>query len=349
MKTVQKNPRIFFDFHAKDSEQACSSLLGRVVFELYTDTTPKTAENFRQLCTTEATNRSIESSRNEQKSYYEGKFLRKIIPNYGIVVGDADPKATIFGSAFEIESFADKAGRHSGFGTLSMCNDGKKSSCQFFIALTKTSWLDRKMVVFGSVVEGEEVLRRIERDFGMAGTGKPKTPVFIASSGQVEMTGQNVVRRPKFAFEIFCEDRTVGVESRAGIDIVRLRTQWRDLTDAERSKYVHGEEIDRKRYNEEIDIIVAKQEKEMTAKMIRPRKKCKYTAGISAPVLPLETKISMLQDNPKRGMSKDRYEKYKHAKTIEEFYALGGSTGDIRNDRAKGFLVVLSDSERADL
>lgn len=169
------NPKVFFDVSVNEKP------IGRVVFQLYADVVPKTAENFRALCTGERG-----SGRSGKPLHFKGCGFHRIIPQFMIQGGDFTRGNGTGGESIYGEKFADENFnlKHTGPGILSMANAGRNTNgSQFFICTVKTSWLDGKHVVFGHVEQGFDVVRKME-DLGSE-SGSPKAKVKIADCGQL--------------------------------------------------------------------------------------------------------------------------------------------------------------------
>eukprot|EP00887_Chlorella_sp_A99_P004154 scaffold23.g4154.t1 len=169
------NPVVFFDV-AIGGVSA-----GRIKMELFADVAPKTAENFRQLCTGEF-------RKNGMPVGYKGAHFHRIIKGFMLqggdfVKGDGTGCLSIYGSRFDDENFV---GRHTGPGLLSMANSGKNSNgCQFFITCANTEWLDGKHVVFGRVLgDGMLTVRKLEA-VQTGQNNRPKLSCTITECGEM--------------------------------------------------------------------------------------------------------------------------------------------------------------------
>jgi len=165
-----RGPKCFFDITIAEQP------IGRIIFELYDGKTPKTCQNFRELCT------------GVNGFGYKGSGFHRVIPDFMLQGGDFTAHngtggKSIYGAKFADENFECK---HSEVGLLSMANAGRNTNgSQFFITTKKVPHLDGKHVVFGKVVKGyDSVVKKIEAN-RTGGQDKPIKPVKIADCGTV--------------------------------------------------------------------------------------------------------------------------------------------------------------------
>eukprot|EP00270_Netrium_digitus_P005688 TRINITY_DN175_c0_g1_i3.p1 TRINITY_DN175_c0_g1~~TRINITY_DN175_c0_g1_i3.p1 ORF type:complete len:173 (-),score=28.20 TRINITY_DN175_c0_g1_i3:224-742(-) len=169
------NPRVFFDITIGGNPA------GRIVMELFADVVPKTAENFRALCTGE---KGV--GRSGKPLHFKGSAFHRVIPDFMCQGGDftrgnGTGGESIYGEKFADENFIKK---HVGPGVLSMANAGPNTNgSQFFLCTVKTAWLDGKHVVFGQVMGGMDVVKTVE-SVGSS-SGKTRQAVVIADCGQL--------------------------------------------------------------------------------------------------------------------------------------------------------------------
>lgn len=173
---VEGNSLVFLDITTE------KRVLGRVTIELFTDTVPRTAENFRSMCTGErGTSAGV-------PLYFKGIPFHRIVPGFCLQGGDIQHKdgrgfTSVFGYPFNDETFEGKAGKNL-CGTLAMANNGPNNNgSQFFFNTVDSPHLDGRFVVFGQVLTGWDVVLTAATKGSRCGT--PMQPVWISECGQL--------------------------------------------------------------------------------------------------------------------------------------------------------------------
>ena len=162
------NPVCFFDITANGAP------LGRIEMTLRADVVPKTAENFRALCT------------GEKGFGYKGSPFHRVITQFMCQGGDFTRQNGTGGKSIYGEKFADENFKlkHTGPGVLSMANAGPNTNgSQFFLCTVETNWLDGKHCVFGNVTKGMDVVKKVE-SYGSQ-SGQTSAKIIIADCGQL--------------------------------------------------------------------------------------------------------------------------------------------------------------------
>ncbi|KAJ4850562.1 hypothetical protein Tsubulata_020453 [Turnera subulata] len=167
------NPRVYLDIMI-DGEQA-----GRITMELNAGLFPRTAENFRALCTGEKG-----TGKSGRPLWFMGSKFFLVKPGYwccggDIVENDGSCGESIYGADFESEGVND----FTGPGDLAMGYVDGVHSSQFFITFVKIRWLKQRYPVFGKVVDGWDVLKRVE--VAVDEDGHLRKEVVISDCGEI--------------------------------------------------------------------------------------------------------------------------------------------------------------------
>jgi cyclophilin family peptidyl-prolyl cis-trans isomerase len=179
VETNLDNPFVFFDI--KIGEKSA----GKIVFELYKNVVPRTAENFRFLCT------------NEEMTF-KGTSIHKIIKNFVIGGGEINNNKgngqCLYGEYFDDENYIYC---HCRRGLLTMGNEGKnKNNSKFLITLKYIPWFDGKHVVFGQIIKGIEIIKEIE-EIETDDEDKPLTEIIIENCGEIIEKDEYIIKNEK--------------------------------------------------------------------------------------------------------------------------------------------------------
>ncbi|PSN72264.1 hypothetical protein BS50DRAFT_569794 [Corynespora cassiicola Philippines] len=225
MASETKRPRVFFDI-AIGGQKA-----GRVAFELYNDIVPKTAENFRALCTGEKG-----TGTSGKPLHYKGSTFHRVIKSFMIQGGDftqgnGTGGESIYGEKFEDENFQKL---HDKPFLLSMANAGPGTNgSQFFVTTVPTPHLDNKHVVFGEVINGKSIVRQIENLKTQSGD-KPWHDAVIVDCG--ELTGEDYDKATEKVpdptgdpYEEYPDDQKASDKEWTGDEILKIASELKDL------------------------------------------------------------------------------------------------------------------------
>ena len=181
-----ENSQTYFDIEVGNPEDE-DKKKGRVVFEVFTKKVPKTAENFRAICTGEK----------GDGLHYKGNFFHRVIGGFMAQGGDITNQNGTGGKSIYGEKFADEQVwfPHTHAGVLSMANAGVDTNgSQFFICFGPTSHLNEKHTIFGRVIDNYELVKFIENNPSGA-QDKPLKQVTIIDCG--ELTGDDKLTAEK--------------------------------------------------------------------------------------------------------------------------------------------------------
>lgn len=184
MRTEAEASALTADFDVDFAGQPPPARKGgnRIVLELYADRVPKTAENFRALCTGEKGNSAVSG----KPLTYKGSAFHRVIKDFMVqggdfTNGDGTGGESIYGEKFEDENLD---GKHDIPFLLSMANAGANTNgSQFFITTVPTPHLDGRHVVFGRAIRGKDVVRRIEAA-PKGANDRPAHEITVADCGQ---------------------------------------------------------------------------------------------------------------------------------------------------------------------
>ncbi|OCH94884.1 hypothetical protein OBBRIDRAFT_788882 [Obba rivulosa] len=238
-------PRVFFDVSI-DSQPA-----GRLIFELFNDSAPKTCENFRALCTGE---KGL-SPLSQRPLYYKNSIIHRSIKNFMIQGGDFTKRNGTGGESIYGGTFADEDLERplDSAGLLCMANKGPNTNgSQFFVTLRDCPHLNGKHVVFGRVIRGHEVVEKIagvpvdEKD-------RPMVPVVVANCGELVLRSQARSTEPeaKSAAASASEGESDGRSRRKKRHRARSRSPSRDASPGDERERQHKRKKSKRKHRKE--------------------------------------------------------------------------------------------------
>ncbi|KAK9068352.1 hypothetical protein SSX86_012463 [Deinandra increscens subsp. villosa] len=180
-KMSNKSPLVYFDVSIDGDP------VERMVFELFSDIVPKTAENFRALCTGEKGS----SQKTGKPLHYKGSFFHRIVKGSFAQGGDFLKRDGSYGESIYGGKFPDESSKlkHDAPGLLTMAIADRDSRGSLFnLTFAANRHLDRKYIIFGKLVQGVDVLKKIENVGD--GDGRPTVTVKIIYCGELS-EGEN--------------------------------------------------------------------------------------------------------------------------------------------------------------
>ena len=237
------NPVVFFELKISEKN------VGRIEFELFQNIVPRTAENFRFLC----------SNNKEGGLTYKGSSLNKVIKNFVIGGGEIEntkeKEKCLYGEKFDDENYIYC---HCRRGLLSMDNDGKNTNnSKFLITLKFLPWLDGKHVVFGQIINGLEIIKEIE-DLETDSDDRPLTKVVIENCGEIINPNRNIIKN-EINQNIINEEETKKEEKKDGDWIIIEEKEQKIVVENEINQNIKEEKITEEKKSESGGI---KEEKE---------------------------------------------------------------------------------------
>src|SRR3989441_1739729 len=151
---------------------------GNIVVRLFEKETPKTGSNFVGLAegTKDITNEKTRQK--ERRPFYDGLIFHRVIPQF-MIQGGCPNGTGMGGPGYKFADEFHASLKHSKAGMLSMANSGPGTNgSQFFITVAATPWLDNRHSIFGVVVEGQDVAKKIS-NVPRDSSDRPRIPVTI--------------------------------------------------------------------------------------------------------------------------------------------------------------------------
>ena len=154
--------------------------MGRIIFRLFEKHAPKTVENFIALAEGRREFLDGSTGRKVTRPFYNKLRFHRVIPEFMIQGGCPQGDGT-GGPGYKFEDEFHPDLRHDRPGILSMANSGPNTNgSQFFITVVPTPWLDNHHTVFGCVVEGQDLAKRIS-EVPREAQDRPRIPVVLES------------------------------------------------------------------------------------------------------------------------------------------------------------------------